>query len=452
MPNTASLISPDLSSMTPETWNEMQTVSSPTNMNLSDANEKENAVTVGEHTDTDSAGNSPAAKTEKKPPKVEPISEEQKAKFDVWLEEHNFNMYPSREEKEALTELLGANYSQITRLFANHRRRTQHKSTPSVLAKKMDRTRASSSKESSLQRETSSTPAPESSTSTYTTAEDESVAAICGAVADLVHDDIANRAATTTTTPKVTNSRKRRSTPKAPISTMSDAERDAKVEQTVESILNKMCRRSSTPPVSPMTVSTGTPVREVSEEQMSTTPEALPIEQPSPMQAIESIQNTAPPCFTPSISSLISMASPSVTIDATVENTLFNLVVELVRQPPNALPAAVMATVNPRLIAAITLLESGFSWMHPAILSVIVEYYFLGREHMPPQQQAWFCMLISVAIKAGLLPQALLNPDPITPITTPPATTAPKSTEELLKELSPDELFAVNVLTDLANC
>ena len=50
---------------------------------------------------------------EKSRPKVEPITDWQRKQFESWMEQNGSNMYPSRDEKEKLAEMLDASYPQV---------------------------------------------------------------------------------------------------------------------------------------------------------------------------------------------------------------------------------------------------------------------------------------------------------------------------------------------------
>ncbi|KAE9551685.1 hypothetical protein FO519_005090 [Halicephalobus sp. NKZ332] len=187
---------------------------------------------------------------EKSRPKVEPITEWQRKQFEIWMEQNGSNMYPSRDEKEKLAGTLDASYPQITRLFANHRRR---------FLKKKSVTPQSEVKEGSIDRLIAIIKEPsiekmdkfdnlvhdETSTSERSVSPilrvddgasetDDSLAAICGAVADQIHDDIENKQKNMN--PSEIQKKKRRPRKRK----VSD--REAKLEATVDEILSKITK------------------------------------------------------------------------------------------------------------------------------------------------------------------------------------------------------------------
>ncbi|KAH7724362.1 hypothetical protein AAVH_08065 [Aphelenchoides avenae] len=55
----------------------------------------------------------------------ERLTDAEKKRFADWMDANGNNMYPTRPEKEALARHLNVTFNQLTRLLANHRRRTQ---------------------------------------------------------------------------------------------------------------------------------------------------------------------------------------------------------------------------------------------------------------------------------------------------------------------------------------
>uniref|UniRef100_A0AC34FZF0 Homeobox domain-containing protein n=1 Tax=Panagrolaimus sp. ES5 TaxID=591445 RepID=A0AC34FZF0_9BILA len=156
--------------------------------------------------------------------KIEPIHEWQKQKFDEWLTKNSFNMYPSRDEKEKLAEMLSASYLQITRLFANQRRRIHKKGKITTIKEndnlsilsptttipeneeysKINDITSEEINESSIEQmhieisnvTTSSSErsiSPPASSTSFSTFEDNNIAAICSAVADQIHVEQENK-------------------------------------------------------------------------------------------------------------------------------------------------------------------------------------------------------------------------------------------------------------------
>ena len=145
-------------------------------------------------------------------------------------------------------------------------------------------------------------------------------------------------------------------------------------------------------------------------------------------------------------SAVVDSASVSNLTDMN-DNHLLSLVNEVIAKPPTAIPQSVMADVNPRLLEAMDLLNKGVSWTHPAILSVLLEILRQQQE-----QQA------RLNIISQLSQQQNYNVYNVPETSPPPASESvnsgisEKSTEELMRSLTPDEYLAVNVLTELADC
>uniref|UniRef100_A0A914Z914 Homeobox domain-containing protein n=1 Tax=Panagrolaimus superbus TaxID=310955 RepID=A0A914Z914_9BILA len=197
--------------------------------------------------------------------KIEPIHEWQKQKFDEWLSKNSFNMYPSRDEKEKLAEMLSASYLQITRLFANQRRRIHKKnkntikenddlSIPPPTTKIPENSFKDESSEigeenieiptversicSGSGSERSLSPPPSSTTSSSAfTLEENNIAAICSAVADQIHFDQENKKCLEKKPIQKTKSKKRK------IKKISWDEK--LLETTVDEILHKIGRKDS---------------------------------------------------------------------------------------------------------------------------------------------------------------------------------------------------------------
>uniref|UniRef100_A0AC34QSK8 Homeobox domain-containing protein n=1 Tax=Panagrolaimus sp. JU765 TaxID=591449 RepID=A0AC34QSK8_9BILA len=183
---------------------------------------------------------------EKSKTKVEPISDFMRKKFETLVEERSCNIYPTRNEKEEIAQLLDASYSQINRLFANHRRRIlKKKATPQteireasierLMAKIKEPSLVVTPGEVLLHEETSTSERSVSPTGSFSET-DESVAVICAQVADQIHDDIQEKKNLMQPEKREKQPRKKRA-PKRKIS-----EHDAKLEATVDEILSKVSR------------------------------------------------------------------------------------------------------------------------------------------------------------------------------------------------------------------
>uniref|UniRef100_A0AC35G7L1 Homeobox domain-containing protein n=1 Tax=Panagrolaimus sp. PS1159 TaxID=55785 RepID=A0AC35G7L1_9BILA len=192
--------------------------------------------------------------------KFEPIHEWQKQKFDEWLTKNSFNMYPTRDEKEKLAEMLSASYAQITRLFANQRRRTHKKggkgttikedetspislitTIPKILTIESPTTDPSEINENSIEqinKDTTINSISRSSSPAIPSFEDNNIAAICSAVADQIHVDQENKKSfEPQPIPPPTKKRQRKRKSKK-------ISWDEKLlETTVDEILNKISRK-----------------------------------------------------------------------------------------------------------------------------------------------------------------------------------------------------------------
>lgn len=56
---------------------------------------------------------------EKSKVKVEPITDFMRKQFEILVEQRNCNIYPTRNEKEEIAQLLDASYSQVCVFFSN---------------------------------------------------------------------------------------------------------------------------------------------------------------------------------------------------------------------------------------------------------------------------------------------------------------------------------------------
>uniref|UniRef100_A0AC34QSI3 Uncharacterized protein n=1 Tax=Panagrolaimus sp. JU765 TaxID=591449 RepID=A0AC34QSI3_9BILA len=125
------------------------------------------------------------------------------------------------------------------------------------------------------------------------------------------------------------------------------------------------------------------------------------------------------------------------------QNVLNMIVNDVITRPPD-LPQSLMADVNPKLVEAMRLLDEGVSWTHPAILSVLV----LIRQH---------AQATAILNQYQQQQQQQLSPIPVSEHYSSPAPesvtsrSSEKSTEELMRSLTPDEYLAVNVLTEMAD-
>jgi hypothetical protein len=336
-------------------------------------------------------------------------------------------MYPTRDEKEKLAEMLSASYVQITRLFANQRRRIHKKSrnsnsikeeesaaaipiipdiiSPIELLLKSTTPEIKESKESLEQ--TTIENASESSdhlSSTSSTLEDENIAAICSDIADLIHVDQEIKKSLEKPIPTKKKSRKRK---------IRKISRDNIAETTVDDILRKFSKKEEDEKKN----------KEKQHKEAKSKEAEHPIEEEISTSIIsETSQNNS---------------------ETIMDNSLLSMVNEVVNQPPAALPLELVADVNPRLVEALNLLQRGASWTHPSILSVLIQIY-----QQQQQQQA-----LQIAQQQAYLSRAFNNSfensreSPGSEY----SHSSTKSTEELMSTLSPDECLAVNVLTDLAN-
>lgn len=118
-------------------------------------------------------------------------------------------------------------------------------------------------------------------------------------------------------------------------------------------------------------------------------------------------------------------------------SNLLSLVNEAITKPPLPLPDSIMADVNPKLLEAMDLLNKGVSFTHPTILSVLLQ--ILNRQKEEREQM--------------LLMEVQKNQNQ----TFHPASDfvdsqySEKSTDEVMRSLTPDEYLAVSVLAELSN-
>jgi hypothetical protein len=382
--------------------------------------------------------------------KYEPIHEWQKQKFDEWLTKNSFNMYPTRDEKEKLAEMLSASYAQITRLFANQRRRTHKKggkgttikedetspislitTIPEILTTESPTTDPSeinkNSNEQMNEDTTINSKSRSLSPSATSSIEDNNIAAICSAVADQIHVDQENKKSfETQPIPPPTKKRPRKRKSKK------NSCDEKLLETTVDEILNKISRKE--PANNNDIQKEQTDIIQIKVDEKIEKSSSKDISQ-------KNINEEMPPV---EVATAATSSTQNSSSSEAVNNSLLSMVNEVVNQPPNALQLAAMGDVNPRLVEAMHLLNNGVSWTHPTILSVVIQihqYQQQQREIQLAQQRAYLA-------RAGLGSPIETSPPPDSESSY--SHSSSKSTEELMSSLSPDECLAVNVLTDLA--